>query len=312
MKNIFLYLVFIWQVLQAQVYLDVQADTTLWTQAGVKSITYTLRNLSDKDFKDLKTPDFANLLPENLVLTDFSVDTLAHDALWHLQYKADILALEKGEYALPKLPFAMGRDTVYSPVQRFLVKEVDVDTQKGVLDIQPIYQAELDVWDYLQIAWLWLKTHIVWVLLGVLLTLLALWWFWKRKQKKEKKNIAPPLLPAHIEALQALDALLAKQLWQSGEDKQYYIELSYILRNYLERRFGLLTLEQTTDEIAQQLQNKAELKAHKKALLDFLVLADLVKFAKMRPLAEENEQFLVLVRNFVETTKENEQVQEIL
>ncbi|MDA3853765.1 MAG: hypothetical protein PF444_05940, partial [Bacteroidales bacterium] len=71
---------------------------------------------------------------------------------------------------------------------------------------------------------------------------------------------------------------------------------------YLEGRFNLLAMEQTTDEIMSKIQDLIS-KEHYKTLEETLRLADLVKFAKMKPMMDESERCIKDIYAFVDTTK---------
>ena len=106
-----------------------------------------------------------------------------------------------------------------------------------------------------------------------------------------------------IYALERLKALQEKQLWQKGEIKHYYIELSDIVREYMENRFHFPALESTTDEIMLQVQKHL---ADEKMIADVRVLletSDLVKFAKHHPLVEEHQQSFEMAGRFIDKTR---------
>ena len=93
-----------------------------------------------------------------------------------------------------------------------------------------------------------------------------------------------------------------KRLWQSGEVKEHYTLLTGILREYLERRYGVNALEQTTDEILQQLsylQLSDDLITDTEQLLS---VADLIKFAKADPGVDIHAATIERVRRFVRET----------
>ena len=145
-------------------------------------------------------------------------------------------------------------------------------------------------------------------LAGVLL--LLMWYLGKRgKRITDLFKPAPPL-PPHIVALDALENLRGERLWQSGEYKLYYSVLSDILRTYLAGRFEVGAMEMTTDEILISLRDIDIEQKQKMALLAVLRDADLVKFAKATPEAEENEAAFEKAHAFVESTKPIEKVEE--
>ena len=100
--------------------------------------------------------------------------------------------------------------------------------------------------------------------------------------------------------MKQLAALKEKRLWQQGQVKEYYSELTEILRRYFENRFGLMALEETTDEIIEGLRRMKLLPRIIGDVEDVLVRADLVKFAKYKPEIGEHDASLKTVYDIVE------------
>lgn len=113
-----------------------------------------------------------------------------------------------------------------------------------------------------------------------------------------------PPQPPHVEAIRALETLHHQKLWQNNRYKQYYSALSDILRTYLAGRYGIGAMEMTTDEIIGAMRDVEGL-PHKSAadLATVLRDADLAKFAKAEPDAEQNENDYLKAYYFVEETK---------
>lgn len=139
----------------------------------------------------------------------------------------------------------------------------------------------------------------------------AILYFSKRKKKPLliKKFIRKE--PPHETALSRLRALDEKKLWQQGEVKPYYSELSEIIREYLENRYGFPALESTTDEIMDRIVVSGISNKMREDLRIFLQTADLVKFAKALPQPDEHKRFMDAGVEFVKTTKTDEQAQNI-
>ena len=113
---------------------------------------------------------------------------------------------------------------------------------------------------------------------------------------------APPL-PPHVAAIQALEALHNQKLWQNNRHKQYYSGLTDILRTYIAARWGFGAMEMTSDEIIETMRPE---ELPDKARMDLTAIlrdADLVKFAKATPEAEQNEADYLKAYYFVEETK---------
>jgi hypothetical protein len=130
------------------------------------------------------------------------------------------------------------------------------------------------------------------------LAIIGFWiyWFVIRKQKTEDDEPTYRALPPYEEAIYKLNELDEKLLWQNNKVKEYYSELTEIVRGYIERELKVPALEKTTDEILETLKdfNDVEtIQASKetiKKLKELLQEADLVKFAKSKPLALEIEE----------------------
>lgn len=136
----------------------------------------------------------------------------------------------------------------------------------------------------------------VWKILLGLIALGALLYFILRKKKEEVEKIIVPLLAPYEEAIQKLHDLDEKLLWQNNKVKEYYSELTEIVRAYIERELKVPALESTTDELVETLIDFNDSKAIVttketiKKLRDLLREADLVKFAKSKPYSEEIEE----------------------
>jgi len=158
----------------------------------------------------------------------------------------------------------------------------------------------------------WVKDNILMIsiIAGSIILLILLIYFINRyyKNKPVPPLVEPPPIPAHIIALEKLDKLKAEMLWQNGKLKQYHSQLTDIVRDYIERRFYLPALEQTTEEIIFSFRNVAVDKESMGKLKQILILADLVKFAKELPLPNENEISMTNAYDFVNGTKKDEEI----
>ena len=132
---------------------------------------------------------------------------------------------------------------------------------------------------------------------------LALWIF--RRGKKAKPAPALPLKSAYDTAWEQLEALKAKDLIAQGKIKEYHIEISDIIRHYLENNFKLNAPEMTTEEFLNSLREGARLETgHKDLLREFLGYCDLVKFAKYTPESREIDLVWESACNFIRQTKD--------
>lgn len=122
-------------------------------------------------------------------------------------------------------------------------------------------------------------------------------------RRKKNLTILSPL--PHEVAYEALQALRRKDLIKQGKVQDYYVELSNIIRRYLEHRFSDLISEMTTEECLLTIQDKKEFSSERRTLLrDFMSHCDLVKFAGYIPSLEEMERSLKEGQKIIDQTKE--------
>lgn len=150
----------------------------------------------------------------------------------------------------------------------------------------------------------------IWLAVLVLLLFLAggvmIYYKFFFHRRQEQKVIFKK--PAYQIALERLAELEAKHLPLQGKIKEYYIELSNIIRYYIEDRFLIRAPEMTTEEFLFYIKERKELSLeHKSSLKEFLSASDMVKFAKYGPDNEEIEKSFVTASNFIEKTKELEE-----
>lgn len=186
---------------------------------------------------------------------------------------------------------------------RIVVNYVPVDTTQAIKPIKAILKAPLSFREILP-----------YLILFIILTLIVLAISYYIKRLKSNKPLfirVKPVLPPHIIALEKLKNLEDAKLWQKGEIKKFHIDLTDIIREYLESRYNILAIESTTSEIIDQLTSYVSDQTLINKVSEFLELSDLVKFAKLTPLPDENEKCLKVSYEFVETTKIVDTVPEV-
>ena len=121
-----------------------------------------------------------------------------------------------------------------------------------------------------------------------------------------RKVKVEPKLPAHQLALVEIERIKGEKIWQKGMSKEYYVQLTDVIRNYIKDRFGFNALEMTSSEIISKLIEVKDKEAIKD-LKSLFETADLVKFAKHNPLINENDANLVNAIDFINETKVEEE-----
>lgn len=224
------------------------------------------------------------------------------DGITQMRQNYLITAFDSGPHPVGPFLFALHSqatpDTLRSNSLSLFVKVPPVDLKKGFADIKKPYGAPITF-----------KEVAPWILGIILLATIVFLVIYAISRRR--KNIplftlpAKPKLPPHVVALSELDKLKEEQLWQHDKVKDYYTRLTDIIRVYIEERYEIPAMEQTSQEILNQF--KGEQSAIKGKLFSglqrTLETSDLVKFAKYTPLADENHFVLVQAYTLVEETK---------
>lgn len=216
---------------------------------------------------------------------DTAYDKDSHDAFTVTQSYL-ITSFDAGTYTIPAFSIGSQSGVLKTNELTLQVETVKVDTTKAIYDIKQPMTVAYTFWDWLRDNWYWVAGP----LLVIVVVIAMITYLWKRPKTVPVVQVAKPAAPPHTIALNRLKELRDKKLWQQEQVKQYYIELSDIVREYVEQRYEIKTHEKTTDEIFASLKYTDIAGESKELLRQILVLADLVKFAKEKPLPADNEQ----------------------
>ncbi|WP_458629318.1 hypothetical protein [Winogradskyella sp. PC D3.3] len=209
------------------------------------------------------------------------IDTTKRDAKFLLSRIYKLTQFDSGAYTIPRQKIIIGEHPFFTDSLKVEVNTVEVDTTKQKLyDIKPIIEVEKSGSDW----WKWLV--LVCFIMAVIAFLLY-WFIWRAKPLSEEEEMA--LLPPYDRAKLALQKLDESQLLLRSEVKEYYSELTFIIRKYLDEQVYDRALESTTSELIDRLNLLKEgnqVPLSKETILhieSILKRADLVKFAKSAP-----------------------------
>ena len=242
------------------------------------------------------------LIPGVEIVDRTIVDTLSlKDGRVQYDQYLTLTSFEDSLFYIAPLPFVSGDDTVWSDgLTLNVVQPFEMDTtDMAITDIKGVYKAPIWWWGIFR-----------WVLLAILLAGVGVAGYYlitylQRRKLEEAGNevVTEPLRPAEEVALEKLDAIKEKKIWQQGQVKEYYTQLTDVVREYIARRFEVSSVEQTSDETLRDIR---PLLSERKDLYDqlrkMLTLADLVKFAKWSTTPDENELSLRNAYTFVKET----------
>ncbi|MBQ0080359.1 MAG: hypothetical protein KBS95_02255 [Alistipes sp.] len=240
------------------------------------------------------------------LMEDFPVDTLKRDGRrFILRKRYSLSAFDEGVYSMgrPAILYADKNivDTLYARDSlRIVVATFQIDsTSHALFDIKP--QKTLK-FKFKEISGYLLYTLILFVILAVAVYLLQRYLKSRGRSITDLfKPVPPP--PAHLVAIEALELLKNKKLWQNGKHKEYYSALSDILRTYIAGRWGIGAMEMTTEQVVDSIKDIEIAQKNRMDLMNVLRTSDLVKFAKAEPEASENEAAFDMSFYFVEDTK---------
>ena len=241
-------------------------------------------------------PDTVNDLE---IVEKGKIDTVSQGGFVTYRQRLLITGFDSGVFKIPPFVFPViprngNPYTVQTDSFNILVQTVAVDTTKGFKGIKNIIYVKSTWRDY------------IWYFIGglvlVILTVFIVLYFIKNKKS------APPKPKGPVESLQdrtlrLLSELDARQLWQKNQVKEYYIQLTDIIRNYIEERFRTPAMELTTDELLYKVQLHRELQPYHNLLSMILHTADLAKFAKAQPLPQEHTDAMEKAREFIQTSR---------
>lgn len=296
---LFVFLLFIFELsAQERPNISTKVDTTFIKIGEQVQWTVTV---------DIDSTDFV-IFPEGQTFSPletveaFATDTTRKKDRLTLQKIYALTQFDSGAYKLPSQRIDINGTGFMTDSMLINVATIPVDTlNQKMYDIKPLINVEksnYDFWTYLLIGLLILS------ILGGLLY----WFVFRKKPLTEDEKVA--LLPPYDRALLELKRLENSKYLIQDEYKQYYSELTTIVRSYLEEDAHVTALESTTGQLIEKLEllkDAGELKLDDDTIKQFqqiLQTADLVKFAKNKPSTTVAEQDRKLVEQIVEKTHE--------
>jgi hypothetical protein len=276
MKKILLYFLFTTAVFAQQKQVTTSIDTTK-NKIGAEfklTLKTNVDTLSKVVFPNVKS--FGALE----VIQSYPIDTIRKDDRYELVKKYGLTQFDSGRYMIPSVKILINKKAFLSDSIQVEVANVQVDTlRQKMYDIKDIVPANEGIGDW----WKYLLVLIVIAGIGAFI-----YWYIKKRQKQK---IEEEIYKTPIEkATSLLNNLEKKELWQHGEIKEYYSELTGIVRNYIEEAIEIPAMESTTSELIEGLKiasQKKKMKLSQETIENLFVVlkqADLVKFAKSKPL----------------------------
>ncbi len=244
--------------------------------------------------------------PENPIMKGLEIigapvtDTLSNkEGVLELESRITVTSFDSGSYALPgftayRIKSDGTTDTLSFDGGTLEFTTIQIDTTS----FKPF-----DVKGQMNYPYT-LKEALPW--LGLLFLVIAAGYAIRRAIKNirdKKSTFGKPIVedPAHIVALRELEKIRSEKMWLKNQ-KEFYTRLTDTVRGYIEKRYGIQAMEQTSNEILKDLaKQKMEPKVYSE-LSDLLNLSDLVKFAKYTAPHQECESSIPAAVRFVNAT----------
>ena len=247
-------------------------------------------------------------LPSDTLMTGVEVisvsDADSTVADGRLVIRRDILvtSFDSSLYLLPPFIAIDGADTIASNQVALKVSTVpvDVDNPEKFYDIKDVWKPPFVLADYY--PWIF----------GVLtaLFLICVIGYLVQRYRRHRSEVpvkpAEPELPPYETAIRELDSIKDQKLWQQGLNKEYYTQVTDTLRRYISRRYGVNAMEKTSEEILAIIERETDERTVYDTLRQVLRLSDYVKFAKLHPLPDENDESMRNAYLFVNQPKRTE------
>lgn len=229
------------------------------------------------------------------------IDTLKQGNIEIYKQRLLVTGFDSGKFTIPSMVFAVtptdgATYNLQTDSFSVVVQTVPVDTTKPFKGIKGIFQVPSSWMDYL----LYIIIAAVLIIAAILITAYIV------RKRKNRPVVVPaaPVISLHDRTMRLFDELEAQQLWQAGKVKEYYTQLTDILRLYIEERFNTAAMELTTDELLHKARMRADMQPYFLQLEQVLHMADLAKFAKAQPLPEEHTAAMASARAYVNASKQ--------
>jgi len=216
-----------------------------------------------------------------------------------IQTEYIITTYDTGEYKIPPITIEYTMPDkktkkIYSQEIKIKVKPTMPQNAKDIKDIKPPINLKVDLSKYL-----WILTVIFLILLLGIIGIMH----WNKMKKSPLEENIKYIRPPHEIAYEQLNRIEKSTLLAQGLIKEYYTQLSDVIRQYIESRYKIDALELTTQELIKEMKIRELNEEHIELIQHFLEECDLVKFAKYIPHKDEINRIIEVAREIVDRTK---------
>ena len=243
-------------------------------------------------------PTITDSLSHHIEVLGNKLDTIKTDGKSEIVQQLDLTGYDAGKFSIPSISIQKNGENLTTKQLEIDIQDIEVDTAKSaIFPIKPVMEEEYSMRDYWNKYWIY---GIVALALFIIAIVLIILYIRAKSKVSGEKGYKTP----YDEAKASLKALDAKKYLNRGEQKEYYTQLSFIVRRYLGRIYQFSALEILSDDLVRYIALKQDiLPEDVQKFKQFLYDADLVKFAKQEFDAPTNETHRKWVEEFVDRVK---------
>lgn len=275
--------------------IETKIDTTKVRIGEPVRLTYSV------DYKNGDKIQFQNLtdtLSYHLEILDQKFDTVLDGEQKKIIHQIDLTSFDQGEFLVRSIPVEINGEKFKTKSFQIEVQDVEIDTASTTIQpIKPVMDETYTFKDYWRKYWIYGVSFLVLFIIALVLIVLFI-----RSKSRNLKNLDPKT--PYEEVVAGLKAVDAKKYLNKGDQKEYYTQLSFILRRYIGKVYHFSALELLSDDTMNEVAKKEDvLVEDKKILKEFLRDADLAKFAKQEFHNDKNTNYRTWIGEFVERIK---------
>lgn len=253
------------------------------------------------DYKEgdkITFPTISDSLNYHISVLDSKLDTVEKTGKSQIVQHLDLTSFDAGKFSIPSIVIQKNGKDFKTKALEIEVKDVEVDTAKNaIFPIKNVMGEKLSIGDYWNRYWLYGIIALILFIIAIILVVLYI------RSKSSLSNSNSYKTP-YDEAKASLKSLDAKKYLKRGEQKEYYTQLSFILRRYLGRVYNFSALELLSDDLVRFISEKEDILPEDiQQFKRFLFDSDLVKFAKQTIDDSKSETYRKWVEEFVDRVK---------
>ncbi|MDL2228478.1 hypothetical protein LJC25_04650 [Bacteroidales bacterium OttesenSCG-928-K03] len=255
---------------------------------------------SSKPFELLEWPQmYDTIISEIEIIERTNVDTIITKTQYQYTQNLKLTSFDSGYYVIPPLAFKIKTENgieeyLETIAQLFEVHTIEIDSTSNIKPISSVVNIPVTIGEVARKASFALAITVV---VGLIIFLI----YYFKKHKKIPNIIRPkPVVPANRKAIDSLYTLENKKLWQAGQVKEYYSEITDILREYIAGTYEIPAVEMITDDIFDLMKKSDKYQTdYYNLALSIFTLSDMVKFAKGITEADDNIKIMKDAYDFV-------------